>query len=200
MILGIEVWVTLGVTAILVALALAKLARVETDLEQAVLVLRRVNIRATGNLLGPDQEAIMRRDLSARAYAEAQAKRMESLREQLLRIFHNAAVLLHWAALEKRRSRQKHPGQLSPSDKLILVVMQSSAAVRRDALFAIVKVTIWRGLRLAKWRIIPSLSLSDLKERNGRDIMAAYEELTSAAAEVVLSIRPERYEEFVAAL
>lgn len=198
---GLEVWVQLGVAVILVALAVAKFVRMNTrELDQAVGVLRRVDVSATGELLGPEKEAIMRRTLSARAYSQAQSIRMELLSEQLLRIFHNTAVLLRWATLEKRRSAQKHPEQLSPADKLILAIMSSSVEIRRHALYGIVKIAIWRGLNLAKLRIMPSLSLSDLREWNGCDIMAAYEGLTSAAAEVVLSIRPELYEQFLAAL
>ena len=201
MTLGLEVWVPLGLAAILAAFTAAKLLRMDArDLDQTVLLLRPVDVGAIGKLLGPEQEAIMRRTLSARAYAEAQPMRMKLLSEYLRRISHNSTELLRWAESEKARSSQRHPGQQTPSDKLILFVMSSSTAIRRHALYAIFKMAIWRGLNLAKFRIMPSLSLSDLREWNGGDILAIYEELTSAAAEVVLAIRPDMYEQFLAAL
>jgi hypothetical protein len=94
---------------------------------------------------------------------------------------HNALILAEWASSER----------LSPTgdpelDFMRHELLNSALHVRFYTLLAILKLRFWIVVKIEIWSVLPSPSVSDLKEVAGIDVLYAYDRLKSAASHLSL--------------
>jgi hypothetical protein len=194
-------WVPLAIVALVATHAIIdKLTAASRGVDGIALFVRRVDLRLLEDLLDPQVEAGLRTSLSSFAFRRLQRQRILAAREQIDRISHNATILLEWGTREYSKIASKGRGQFDSRDLLIIAVVESACQVKRGAWWAMLKLRFWRAILVQVWPFLPSPSLSDLREVYGRDLLQAYEGLTSSAGELLLAFGGEQYDEVRAAL
>ncbi len=195
------IWIPLATVLLIAARALLdKLTASAGNTCDIALFARRVDINLLEDLLDPAEEARLRKELSAAAFRKLQRKRIMAACEQIKRISHNADVLLDWANREYAKVTHKGRAQFDATDLLIGSVIESAIQVKSGAWWAVLKLRFWRATLVQLWPFLPSPSLSDLREVYGRDLLQAYESLTSSAGELLIAFGTGDYERARAAL
>ncbi len=132
------------------------------------------------SLLDPAQEVNFRLRLSPQEFASWQRRRFHLMREYLLRMSHNALVLIEWGNMEAFSARQNGPEQASEKQLLAQELVQAATEFRLYALLALFKVRLWV--------LLPSFfflgrtpSLPVLRNIFGINALGAYSRLKNAA-------------------
>jgi hypothetical protein len=159
-----------------------------------------VDLRLLEDLLDPAVEARLRTELSAHAFRRLQSRRIRAACEQIRRLSNNASVFLQWANSEYAGIAHKGCTHFDDKDSLVVSLIHIAAEVKNSAWWALVKLRFWRAMLVQLWPFLPSPSLSDLREVYGKDILRAYETLTSSAGELLIARGGEHYEKMRAAL
>jgi len=162
--------------------------------------LRRVDLSLLETLLDPMEEARLREEMSAGAFRKAQRQRIRGACEQIRRVSHNAGILLKWATLEFKKIEQKRRGAFEEHDRLIVSVIEAATHAKRSAAWALVKIGLWRAAMMPIWPFLPSPSLSDFREVNGRDLLEDCESLNSLAGQLLLDAGGDHYDQARASL
>jgi hypothetical protein len=195
------VWIPLAFVLLLVIRAVIdKLTSTGIDAGSVSLFLSHVDLHLLETLLDPAEEARLRSELSARAFRRLQRQRIIGACEQIRRVSNNASVFLQWANAEYAGIAHKGCTQFDDKDSLVVSLIQIADDVKRSAWWALVKLRFWRAMLVQLWPFLPSPSLSDLREVYGKDILRAYETLTSSAGELLIARGGEHYEKMRAAL
>jgi hypothetical protein len=142
--------------------------------------LRPAELEEIENLLDPAQEVNFRLRLSPEEFRRWQRKRIHLMREYLLRMSHNALVLIEWGNLEcfeggsgPRISRERQ--------YLAQELIQAATEFRLYSLLALLKLNIWIVFRLDRWPLISTPSLPALRQVFGIDALTSYNRLKQAA-------------------
>lgn len=172
----------------------------ERTVDELALMLRHIDLPLLERLLDPQEEAGLRRLKSARAFRLAQIGRLAAAGEQLGRVSHNAAAFRRWGVAEFKKIEPKNRTAFDKRDVLIIEVIRYATEVKRHAFYAAAKIRFWQLMMIARWPMLPSPSLSDLREVLGVDWLNSYEQLTGAAAQLMHNDGPEAYDQVMAAL
>jgi hypothetical protein len=187
----------LALTGVGYFVAASKMARGYV-IDDLPFVLRRTNLEQLEQLLDPGAEADLRRGMSGRAFKRVQAHRLRSAQEQAGRLSHNATALQSWGNYEYRKIRDKNPADFTDDEHATIRVIRLASRVKRMTLVMRAKIVAWQIL--LHMPLIPLPRLADLRELLGRDILDAYQSLSSAAGQLGLSQGREKYEGLLAAL
>lgn len=133
------------------------------------------------SLLDPGQETAFRLRMSPREFAAWQRKRIHLMREYLLRMSHNALVLIEWGNLEAGDGDCE---QLRCSQKQLLAreLVQAATEFRLYSMLALAKLTLWLTLPSPIKYLLPSPSLPSLRNVFGINALGSYQRLKTAAA------------------
>lgn len=132
-------------------------------------------------LLDPAQETNFRMRMSPQEFAEWQRRRIHLLREYLLRMSHNALVLIEWGNMETAETgndaetfRQR---QLMAKE-----LVQAATEFRLYSMLALAKLKLWLVLPSPFSLLFPSPSLPSMRHVFGIDALGSYQRLKTAAS------------------
>jgi len=142
--------------------------------------LRPAELQEIQDLLDPAQEVNFRLHLSPEEFRRWQRKRIHLMREYLLRMSHNALVLIEWGNLECFEGGSGP--RVSPERQaLAQELIQAATEFRLYSLLALLKLKIWIVFRLDRWPLISTPSLPALRHVFGIDAVTSYNRLKQAA-------------------
>jgi len=142
--------------------------------------LRPAELQEIQDLLDPAREVNFRLHLSPEEFRRWQRKRIHLMREYLLRMSHNALVLIEWGNLECFEGGSGP--RVSPERQaLAQELIQAATEFRLYSLLALLKLKIWIVFRLDRWPVISTPSLPALRRVFGIDALTSYNRLKQAA-------------------
>jgi hypothetical protein len=169
------------------------------NMEDVAPFLRPAESQELESLLDPAQEANFALRMSRSEFRQWQRRRIHLMREYLLRMSHNALVLIEWGNIEwtqedcfSERCREK---QLLAQE-----MVQAATEFRMYSLLALVKTKLWLILPSELWFLIPSPSLPRLRSAFGIDAVRSYHRLKDAAGCLSLSYGNEYHHQLVGRL
>src|SRR6267154_1483376 len=114
------------------------------------------------SMLDPAQESNFRMRMPPQEFAEWQRKRIHLMREYLLRMSHNALVLIEWGNMECFEGGSGP--RVSPERQaLAQELIQAATEFRLYSLLALLKLKIWIIFRLDLWPLASAPSLPALR-------------------------------------
>ncbi len=135
------------------------------------------------SLLDPGQETTFRLRMSPQEFADWQRKRIHLMREYLLRMSHNALVLIEWGNIEALKEEEREPALLCRQKQLLAQeLVQAATEFRLYSILALAKVTLWLILPSPFKFLFPSPSLPSLRNIFGIDALGSYQRLKTAAS------------------
>lgn len=143
------------------------------------------------DLLDPAQEVNFRLRLSPEEFRRWQRKRIHLMREYLLRMSHNAMILIEWGNMECFEGGSG-PRVTPERHALAQELVQAATEFRLYSLLALLKLKIWIVFRLDRWPLVTEPSLPALRQVFGIDALTSYNRLKKAAGG--LSTAYGRYE------
>jgi hypothetical protein len=138
------------------------------------------------SLLDPAQETNFRIRMSAQEFAEWQRRRIHLLREYLLRMSHNALVLIEWGNMEVAETGNDAEDVLQ-RQLLAKELVQAATEFRLYSVLALVKLKLWLVLPSPFSLLLPSPSLPSMRHVFGIDALGSYERLRAAAGGLSLA-------------
>ncbi|HEV2989272.1 MAG TPA: hypothetical protein VG759_12580 [Candidatus Angelobacter sp.] len=155
--------------------------------------LRPIELEELEEILDPANEANFRFRLSPAEFRQLQRKRIHLMREYLLRMSHNALILIEWGNME-----WTGPAQRADLDRdrrvMAQELVQAATEFRLYSLLALLKLKIWILFRLDAWPVIPSPKVSGLRRLAGIDALKAYLRLRKAVS-YLSEIHGHQYQE-----
>ncbi len=143
--------------------------------------LRAIELQEFEELLDPANEANFKFRLSPADFRQLQRKNIHLMREFLLRMSHNALVLIEWGNVE-----WVGPAQRADSDKdrrrIAQELVQAATELRLYSVLALLKLKIWILFRLDAWPVIASPRVSAMRKLAGIDVVKAYVRLRAAVS------------------
>ena len=143
--------------------------------------LRAVELQEFEELLNPANEANFKFHLSPAEFRQLQRKKIHLMREYLLRMSHNALVLIEWG-----NGEWVGPAQRADSDKdrrrIAQELVQAATELRLYSVLALLKLKIWILFRLDAWPVIASPRVSAMRKLAGIDVVKAYTRLRAAVS------------------
>ncbi|HLJ85443.1 MAG TPA: hypothetical protein VKZ53_01390 [Candidatus Angelobacter sp.] len=140
--------------------------------------LRPTELQELDDILDPVAEVNFRLNLSNHEFRQLQRKRIHLVRECLLRMSHNALILIEWGNMEWMGPSES---EFSERQQLGRELVQAATEFRLYSLLALAKLKIWIVLRLEIWPFLAP-SISALRKMAGIDAVRAYLRLKEAAA------------------
>ena len=132
------------------------------------------------SLLDPAQETNFRMRMAPQEFADWQRRRIHLLREYLLRMSHNALILIEWGNMETAETgndaetfRQR---QLMAKE-----LVQAATEFRLYSMLALAKLKLWLVLPSPFSLLLPSPSLPSMRHVFGIDALGTYRRLKTAA-------------------
>ena len=135
-------------------------------------------------LLDPAQETNFRLRMSPNEFADWQRKRIHLMREYLLRMSHNALVLIEWGNMETLKDEQE---PASSKQLLAQELVQAATEFRLYSFLALAKLKLWLVLPAPFKFLLPSPSLPSLRKLFGIDALGSYQRLKAAASGLSLA-------------
>ena len=138
------------------------------------------------SLLDPGEETAFRLRMAPREFAAWQRKRIHLMREYLLRMSHNALVLIEWGNMEADNGDSE---QIRCSQRQLLAreLVQAATEFRLYSMLALAKLTLWLTLPPPFKFLFPSPSLPSLRSIFGISALGSYQRLKSAASGLSLT-------------
>jgi hypothetical protein len=152
-------------------------------------------------LLDPGQETTFRLRMAPQEFAGWQRKRIHLMREYLLRMSHNALVLIEWGnmeALKEEEERESTPCR----ERLLLAqeLVQAATEFRLYSMLALAKLTLWLFLPSPFKFLFPSPSLPSLRNVFGIDALGSYHRFKAAASGLSMAYDSNFHNELLARL
>jgi hypothetical protein len=165
-------------------------------------VLRPAQSQRLLQLLDSRAEDIVRPLFTSRNFEASQLMSLFEIREHLLRMSHNAFVLLVWANTELWRETKYMPGMEEREVYIALSRKLHMAAVefRLYALLTLARINFWMIVRIRPWSPFPAPRLVDLRETFGVKFYASYRRLQEAVGALSLAYGQEFYDEMMAVI
>jgi hypothetical protein len=136
------------------------------------------------SLLDPAQEAAFRMRMSPKEFADWQRKRIHLMREYLLRMSHNALVLIEWGNIETSKGESE---SATPKQLLAQELVQAATEFRLYSILALAKLKLWLVLPFPLKFLLPAPSLPSLRKLFGIDALGSYQRLKMAASGLSLA-------------
>jgi hypothetical protein len=165
-------------------------------IEDVTPFLRPAESQELESLLDPGQEASFRLRMPRMEFADWQRKRIRLLREYLLRMSHNALVLIEWGNMET--GGDDGEGQRCSQKQLLArELVQAATEFRLYSILALVKLNFWLILPSPFKLLLPSDTLSSLRNVFGINALGSYQRLKLAASGLSLTCNSHFHEELV---
>src|SRR5882724_8901792 len=160
-------------------------------------VLRPVQSGRMQQLLDSRVEDVVRPLFSRRRFEESQLMSLYEMREHLLRMSHNAFILLTWANTELWRETKYMPGMEDRELYIDLSRKLHNAAIefRCYALCTLLRINFWMIFRIRFWSPLPAPRIADLRETVGVRFYASYRRLRETVGALCLAYGEEFYEQ-----
>ncbi len=138
------------------------------------------------SLLDPAQETNFRMRMSPQEFADWQRRRIHLLREYLLRMSHNALVLIEWGNME---TSETGSGAATSQERQLLAkeLVQAATEFRLYSMLALAKLKLWLVLPSPLSLLLPSPSLPSMRHVFGIDALGSYQRLKTAASGLSLA-------------
>ncbi|MBZ5533640.1 MAG: hypothetical protein LAO20_19595 [Acidobacteriia bacterium] len=177
--------------------------------------LRPAELEELEALLDPAQEVNFRLRLSPREFRAWQRKRIHLMREYLLRMSHNALVLVEWGNMELAQGNfaadnlsprsagsdaSLPPQRDQERQALAQELVQAATEFRLYSLLALLKLKLWIVFRMDHWPLLPSPSLPRLRNVFGIDAVSSYHRLKSSAGSLGMAYGYEYHRELLGRL
>jgi hypothetical protein len=147
-------------------------------------------------LLDPAAEVNFRLRLPGNEFKAWQRKRIHLLREYLLRMSHNALVLIEWGNMEiARQIEYQGSGHSTHLQSAAQELVQAATEFRLYSLLALAKLKLW-----IIFRVDSSASLATLRTVFGIDAFCSYQRLKMAAGSLGLVHGDEQQKQLLACL
>lgn len=149
------------------------------------------------SLLDPAHEMSFRLRMPPKEFAEWQRKRIHLMREYLLRMSHNALILIEWGNMEAI-----HSEHTPDSERHLLAqqLVQAATEFRLYSFLALAKLKLWLILPPPFKFLLPAPSLPALRKLFGIDALGSYKRLKSAASDLGLAYDIRFHQELIARL
>ena len=138
------------------------------------------------SLLDPALETNFRMRMSPREFAEWQRRRIHLLREYLLRMSHNALVLIEWGNMETAETGNDAEA-FRQRQLLAKELVQAATEFRLYSVLALAKLKLWLVLPSPFSLLLPSPSLPSMRHIFGIDALGSYRRLRTAAGGLSLA-------------
>ena len=138
------------------------------------------------SLLDPAQETNFRIRMSPQEFTEWQRKRIHLLREYLLRMSHNALVLIEWGNMESAETGN-NTETFRERRLLAQELVQAATEFRLYSVLALAKLKLWLVLPPPLSLLLPSPSLPSMRHVFGIDALGSYQRLRTAAGGLSLA-------------
>lgn len=148
------------------------------------------------SLLDPGQEANFRMRMSPQEFAEWQRRRIHLMREYLLRMSHNALVLIEWGNMESLTpGKDADPG--GERQVLAQELVQAATEFRLYSILALAKLKVWLILPSVFNLLLPSPSLPSMRRVFGIDALGSYQRLKTAAGGLSLAYNASFHDQLI---
>ncbi len=138
------------------------------------------------SLLDPAQETNFRMRMSPQEFADWQRRRIHLLREYLLRMSHNALVLIEWGNMESAETGNNAETAIQ-RQLLAKELVQAATEFRLYSMLALAKLKVWLVLPAPFNLLLPSPSLPAMRCVFGIDALGSYQRLKTAAGGLSLA-------------
>lgn len=138
------------------------------------------------SLLDPAQETNFRIRMSPQEFNEWQRRRIHLLREYLLRMSHNALVLIEWGNMESAETGNDTE-TFREHQLLAQELVQAATEFRLYSVLALAKLKLWLVLPPPLSLLLPSPSLPSMRHVFGIDALGSYQRLRTAAGGLSLA-------------
>jgi hypothetical protein len=124
--------------------------------------------------------------MSPQEFADWQRRRIHLLREYLLRMSHNALVLIEWGNMETDQTG--NDAEAARQRQLMAQeLVQAATEFRLYSFLALVKLKLWLVLPSPFSLLLPSPSLPSMRRLFGIDALGSYQRLRTAAGSLSLA-------------
>jgi hypothetical protein len=168
-------------------------------LEHVTPFLRPAESQEIEALMDPGQETTFRLRMSPNEFAGWQRKRIHLMREYLLRMSHNALVLIEWGNMEALKEGESS-AQCREKQLLAQELVQAATEFRLYSMLALAKLKLWLILPSSVSFLLPAPSLPSLRNVFGIDALRTYQRLKTAASGLSLAYNNHFHDELVALL
>lgn len=151
------------------------------------------------SLLDPAQETNFRIRMSPQEFQDWQRRRIHLLREYLLRMSHNALVLIEWGNMETATTGNDAE-TVRQRQLMAQELVQSATEFRLYSFIALVKLKVWLVMPSPFSLLLPSPSLPAMRHVFGIDALGSYERLRTAASSLGLAHGLHFHDELLARL
>jgi hypothetical protein len=136
-------------------------------------------------LLNPETGEFLRSAMTNLALRLEHKRNLHFLREHLIRMSHNAHILLEWSDAELKREMVGQSVEYDECYRDCAHQLHTAAAqFRLYAALSLFKINLWLLFRTQTWLPLAPPSLSDLGEVGGLRFFALYSNLTRAVSEL----------------
>ncbi|HEY2363583.1 MAG TPA: hypothetical protein VGK36_20860 [Candidatus Angelobacter sp.] len=149
------------------------------------------------SLLDPAQETNFRIRMAPQEFTEWQRRRIHLLREYLLRMSHNALVLIEWGNMEAIEPGNDDAETLRQKQLLAKELVQAATEFRLYSVLALAKLKLWLILPSPFSLLLPSPSLPTMRHVFGIDALDSYHRLRTAAGGLSLAYSRHFYDELL---
>jgi hypothetical protein len=132
-------------------------------------------------LLDPAQETNFRLRMSPQEFADWQRRRIHLLREYLLRMSHNALVLIEWGNMETAQTGNDAEA-FRQRQLMAKELVQAATEFRLYSMLALAQLKLWLVLPSPFSLLLPSPSLPSMRHIFGIDALGSYQRLKTAAS------------------
>jgi hypothetical protein len=133
------------------------------------------------SLLDPAQETNFRIRMSSQEFADWQRRRIHLMREYLLRMSHNALVLIEWGNMESAATGNDAEA-LRQRQLMARELVQAATEFRLYSMLALAKLKLWLVLPSPFSLLLPSPSLPSMRHVFGINALSSYQRLKTAAS------------------
>jgi hypothetical protein len=151
------------------------------------------------SLLDPAQEVNFRLRLTPVEFASWQRKRFHLMREYLLRMSHNALVLIEWGNMEALSDEKNAPQEPTEKQLLAQEMVKAATEFRLYSFLALFKLKLW--LLLPSFCFVGQApSLPRLRNVFGISALSSYNRLKNAAGSLGLAYSNDFHQDLLARL
>jgi len=151
-------------------------------------------------LLDPALETNFRLRMAPQEFTEWQRRRIHLLREYLLRMSHNALVLIEWGNMEATEPGNDNAETLFQRQSLAKELVQAATEFRLYSVLALAKLKLWLVLPSSFNLLLPSPSLPSMRQIFGINALNSYQRLRTAAGGLSLAHSRHFHDELLARL
>jgi len=138
--------------------------------------------------------------MAPQEFTEWQRRRIHLLREYLLRMSHNALVLIEWGNMEATEPGNDNAETLFQRQSLAKELVQAATEFRLYSVLALAKLKLWLVLPSSFNLLLPSPSLPSMRQIFGINALDSYQRLRTAAGGLSLAHSRHFHDELLARL